>query len=84
MLKISPRKSEINKHIAHLGEQIVDLIEPLIKEVILSKKNIKKIDSHLITSLFTGMMDGLILEYSFLDKEIDSEKISNHITAILF
>ena len=84
MLKISPRKSEINKHIAHLREQIVNLIEPLVKELFLNKKNIKKFDSHLITSLLTGMMDGLLLEYSFLDKKIDSEKISNQITALLF
>jgi len=84
MLKISPRKSEINKHIAHLREQIVDLIEPLIKEVFLDKKNIKKFDSYLVTSLLTGMMDGLLLEYSFLDKKIDSEKISNQIIALLF
>jgi len=84
MLKISPKKSEINKHIAHLREQIVDLIEPLVKEVFLNKKNIKKFDSQLVTSLLTGMMDGLLLEYSFLDKKIDSEKISNQIIALLF
>jgi len=84
MLKISPRRSEINKHIAHLRGQIVDLIEPLVKEVVFDKRNIRKIDSHLATSLLTGMMDGLILEYSFLDKEIDSEKISNHIISIIF
>ena len=84
MLKISPRKSEINKHIAHLREQIVSLIEPLVKEMFLNKKNIKKMDSYLVTSLLTGMMDGLLLEYSFLDKKIDSEKISNQIIALLF
>ena len=84
MLKISPRRSEINKHIAYLREQIVDLIEPLVKEAILNKRNIRKIDSYLVTSLLTGMMDGLLLEYSFLDKKIDSEKISNQIIALLF
>lgn len=84
MLKISPRKSEINKHIAHLREQIVSLIEPLVKEMFLNKKNIKKMDSYLVTSLLTGMMDGLLLEYSFLDKKIDSEKISNQIITLLF
>ena len=84
MLKISPKKSEINEHIAHLREEVVKLIQPLVKEVIFNKKNIGKIDSYLVTSLLTGMMDGLILEYSFLDKEIDSEKISGHIISIIF
>ena len=49
-----------------------------------NKKDIKKIDSYLVTSLLTGMMDGLILEYSFLDKEIDSEKVSDQIISIIF
>ena len=84
MLKISPRRSDINKYITHLREQIADLIEPLVKEMILDKKDIKKDDSHLVTSLLTGMMDGLLLEYSFLNKKIDSEKVSNQIIALLF
>jgi len=84
MLKISPRRSGINKHIAMLREEVVKLIQPLVKEVISNKRNTKKIDSYLVASLLTGMMDGLILEYSFLEKEIDSEKISNHIISIIF
>jgi len=84
MLKLSPGSPEINKHIMHLREKIVNLIQPLVREVILNKKIIGEADSYLITSLLTGMMDGLLLKYSFLNKKIDSEKVSNQIVAILF
>ena len=84
MLKLSPTDPEIRKHIIQLREQITELIHPLIKEMITSKKLTSKVDSKLVTSLLTGMMDGLLLEYSFLNKKIDSEKISNQIIAVLF
>jgi len=84
MLKLSPGNLEINEHIVNLREKIVNLIQPLIEEVILNKKITGETDSYLITSLLAGMMDGLLLEYSFLNKKIDSEKVSNQIIAILF
>jgi AcrR family transcriptional regulator len=84
MLKLSPSNLEINEHIVNLREKIVNLIQPLIEEVILNKKMAGETDSYLITSLLAGMMDGLLLEYSFLNKKIDSEKVSNQIIAILF
>ena len=84
MFKLSPGNSQIEKHIIQLKEQTVDLIQPVIKEMITSKKLIQKVDSKLLTSLLTGMMDGLLLEYSFLNKKIDSEKVSRQIIAVLF
>ncbi len=84
ILKLSPTDPQIKKHIIQLREQIADLIQPVVKEMFLNKKPTQKIDSKLLTSLFTGMMDSLLLEYSFLNKKIDSGKVSNQIVAILF
>lgn len=82
MLKFLPN-SPLNKHIIKLREQIVCVIQPLINEMILHKKITKESNGHLITSLLMGMMDGILIEYSFLSKKIDSEKISNQIVALL-
>ena len=84
MFKLSPGDSQIKKYIIQLREQTADLIQPLIKEMIASKKLTHKVDSKLATSLLTGMMDGLLLEYSFLNKKVDSEKVSDQIVAMLF
>ncbi len=84
MLKMSPSDLQITKHIIQLRERIADLIQPEIDKMFSKKKTSQKIDSRLLTSLLTSMMDGLLLEYSFLNKKIDSERISNQIIAVLF
>ncbi|OGZ17453.1 MAG: hypothetical protein A2V72_00250 [Candidatus Nealsonbacteria bacterium RBG_13_37_56] len=84
MLKLSPADSQITEHIAQLRKQVVNLIQPVIEKVFVNKKITKKVDSRLLTSLLTSMMDGLLLEYSFLNKKINSEKASKQIIAIIF
>jgi len=84
MSKLSPPNDKITSQIANLRGKIANIIQPLIDEALASKYLMKNISSQLFTSLLIGMMDGLVLEYSFLDKKIDSEKVSNQIIAVLF
>jgi len=84
VLKLSPADKLITKHIAELREQIASSIQPLLEEILVSKNLTNKVDSQLLTSMLTGMMDGLLLEYSFLNKKINSAKISDQIIAVLF
>jgi len=84
MLKLSPANDPITKHIVQLREQVINLIQPVIEEVFTSKKLTQKIDSRMLTFLLTSMMDGLLLEYSFLNKKINSAKIADQIIAVLF
>jgi AcrR family transcriptional regulator len=84
MFKISPADSQIKNHVIRLRKEVIGIIQPLIEEVLKRKKLTQKVDSKLATSLLTGMMDALLLEYSFLDKKIDSEKVSEQIIAVLF
>ncbi len=84
MLKISPTNSQIRNYVIQLREQVAERIQPLIEDVLRNKKLARKADSKLVTALLTGMMDALLLEYSFLDKKINPEKVSNQIILILF
>lgn len=84
MLKLPPADGKIKKHIARLREQIADLVRPAVEEALMSKNLTDRVDSRILTSMFTGMMDGLLLEYSFLNKKIDSKKVSDQIIAVLF
>ena len=79
-LKLSPNNRRINEYIIKSREQTIDLIQPMIKKIFSNKK----IDSRMLSSLLMGMMDGLLLEYSLLNKKINSEKVSNQIIAVLF
>jgi len=84
ILKLSPANDPMTKHIVQLREGVAHLIQPVIEEVFASKKLTKKVDVGLLTFLLTSMMDGLLLEYSFLNKKINSAKISDQIIAVLF
>jgi len=84
MLKLPPTDDQITKRIVQSRKRIVSLIQPVIEEAFKSKKMAKKVDVRLLTSLVIGMMDGLLLEYSFLNKKINPAKISDQIIAVLF
>lgn len=84
VLKLSPADRQITKHVTQLRERTANLIQPVIEETFASKKLTKKVDSQLLTSMLTGMMNGLLLEYSFLNKKINSAKVSNQIIDVLF
>ncbi|MFZ2975826.1 MAG: TetR/AcrR family transcriptional regulator C-terminal domain-containing protein [Candidatus Moraniibacteriota bacterium] len=84
VLKLSPADRQITKHVTQLREKVANLIQPIVKEAFASKKLTKKVDNQLLTSMLTSMMDGLLLEYSFFNKKINSAKISDQIIAVLF
>ncbi len=84
MLKLPPTDDQITKRIVQSRKRIVSLIQPVIEEAFKSKEMAKKVDVRLLTSLVIGMMDGLLLEYSFLNKKINPAKISDQIIAVLF
>jgi len=84
MLRL-PSSDRITKRITQSRERIINLIQPIIEEKTLASRKItKNIDAKLLTSLLIGMMDGLLLEYSFLNKKINLTKISEQIVAALF
>ena len=84
MLKFLPAEPQIRNYVIRLRKQTADLIQPLIREIMINQRPGRKADSYLVTSLLTGMMDGVLLEYSFLNKKINSEKITKQIVAVLF
>ena len=83
-LKLPSTNIQTKKHIIQSKKQTFNLIQSVIDEMLLSKKLSLKINSKRLTSLLTSIMNGLILEYSFLNKKINSKKLSNQIIAILF
>ncbi|MCD6442164.1 hypothetical protein J7L24_01315, partial [bacterium] len=84
MLKLSPSDPQLKKHIIQLRKSVINLIQPVVKQVSVNRKLTQKIDPKSLTSLLTGMMDGLILEYSLQNVKIDLKKVSNQIITVLF
>ena len=84
VLKLAPHDTKIMDHIAELRRQILDLIQPVIEEVLTSKKINKPVDSYTYTLLLTGMMDGLLLEYSIFKQKVEPDEIVRTVMAAMF
>lgn len=84
ILKLPPTDIQIKKYIIQSNKQIINLIQSVIDEMLLSKKLSLKINSKRLSSFLVSIMNGLLLEYSFLNKKINSRKLSNQIIMILF
>ena len=84
ILKFFPADSKIQNYVFQFRKQVVETIQPLIKGILINKKFSKQVDYQLLTSLLISMMDGLILEYSFLNKKVESSKVADQIIAVLF
>jgi len=84
VLKLAPHDDKIMEHIVELRRQLLDLIQPVIEEVLASKKIDKPVDSRTYTLLLTGMMDGLLLEYSIFKQKVEPEAVGGAIVAAMF
>jgi len=84
VLKLAPHDALITEEIALLRGQLINSIEPVIGEVLASKKIVKQIDSRTYASLLPGLMDGLLLEYSFFKRKVNPDEICRTIISALF
>ena len=83
--------SAIVKFAGGLRSEIIDLLEPLVKEVLTKneikegKKVVSKIDTRFTTSLLTDMMDAFAIRQS-LEKnaKINSAKAADQIMELFF
>ncbi len=83
-VKITPADPRIKKYIIRLRNQISNLMESAIKDARKGDNLFYKSDSHSLASILTNTMDGILLEYSFLNKRIKSKEISAQIFDMLF
>jgi AcrR family transcriptional regulator len=83
VVKLSPGETELRRHVALFREELVGLLQPVIEEIVAYRRLHVGVDGHLVTVMLTAMMDGLILEHSFLEKPLDPDKVSDQIVAVL-
>jgi len=84
ILKSFPPGSKIQNYISQFRKRIDEIVKPLVRDVFINRNLAKNIDYQLITTLLISMMDGLILEYSFLNKKVESDKIADQIITVFF
>jgi hypothetical protein len=83
VIKFSPNDQKTIKKISKVKERISELFKIEIEKIFL-EQNLHEIDSDLAALLLVSMMNGLLLEYLFLNKKINSEIVSNQVVDVFF
>ncbi len=73
-------QGKINTHIIDLKQKMNLEVEKLLKDIIKEKKS----DYSLLSSLFIGMMDGILNDHSIFNRDINSKKLSKKILNFIF
>jgi AcrR family transcriptional regulator len=81
--RLVPDDAELRTRIASFRQELADQVEPTIRETVAKWRLPKEIDGSCVTEMLMALMDGLLIEYSFLDKQIDSERVADQILAVL-
>ena len=83
-LNLMPENKEIIKYIIQLKKKTIDLIQQVVNQSLENENIVKKSKSQVLGSMLTNIMDGLLLEYLFFNKKINTVNLSNQIINILF
>lgn len=83
VVKLSPAEDELRQFIASSRENLVDLFQPVIERVLACRASRGEVDARLVTMMLTAMMDGMILEHSFLERPLSPESVSRQIVTLM-
>jgi AcrR family transcriptional regulator len=83
VVKLSPSETELRRHVVQFREELIGLLKPVIEDIVAPRRLDDEADSSLLALMLTAMMDGLILEHSFLERPLDPDKVSDQIMAVL-
>lgn len=84
VVKLSPAEADLRQSITAARDELVDLFQPVMGRVVGHGRSLDGIDARALATMLTAMMDGMILEHSFLEKPLSPETVSDQIVAALF
>jgi len=72
------------KHVMRNRKQIEEIVQPLLHDILVTKRLFEQVDYRSVTSFLISMMNGLLMEYSFSGKQPDSDLIAKQWVVFLF
>ena len=78
-----PDDTELRQRIVSFREGLIEQVQPIVDESVGGRQSQAATDSYFLSELLLGMMDGLIVEHSFLRKPIDPERVAEQIVTFL-
>lgn len=83
IVKPPPSETDLRQVVASQKEELINLFQPVVDRAVGQDRSLSGIDSRLVSTMLTAMMDGLILGHSFLEKPLNSQNVSVQIVALL-
>lgn len=81
--RLTPADTDIRDLVAGFRAQVVDIFRPVVAELFASDESRPRVDVKRMTSMLTAMMDGLVLEHSFFESDLDPSNVASQIVTIL-
>lgn len=81
--KLTPSDKELREFVAVFRSEIDSIFRPVIAAVFGTDESRSGVDAKLATTMLTAMMDGLVLEHSFFQSDLDPSGVATQIITIL-
>ncbi|MDP3970609.1 MAG: TetR/AcrR family transcriptional regulator [bacterium] len=72
------------KTIKRLRQEIMKLVEPLIKVVLKQNNKSRQLDAEIVTQLYFNMMDSFLIRNSFKKEKYEQQAVAKQINLLLF
>jgi AcrR family transcriptional regulator len=83
VVKLTPDDPDLRARILRSRQELADRVEPVVREATQSQGLSSRADARRLTEMLVALMDGLLVEYAFLERPIDSASVADQVLAML-
>jgi AcrR family transcriptional regulator len=83
VVKLAPDDAELRARISLSRQELVDRAEPFVREAMQGLGSSVRADARRLAEMLVALMDGLLVEYVFLDKPVDSAGVADQVLTVL-
>lgn len=83
VMKLHPEDADLKAQLLSFRQELADQAKPVVWQAVSGRGPAKKTDGARLTEMLMALMDGLLIEYSFLDKPLNAERVADEILAFL-
>ncbi len=83
VVNLAPEDADLRSRVLHSRKELAGQMEPIVREIIATSSLSARTDARGLTGRLVALMDGLLVEYSFLDQTVDPQEVADQVLAVL-
>lgn len=83
VVKLGPDEAALRNRVAGLMNDLVDEVQAVIERALAKPGLEQTLNPELAAEMLIGMMNGLLIDYSFFDRKVDSSAVASQIIDLL-